>query len=438
MPLEDVARAFERENEIREVMQHDAGGRGYEGRYSTSRNILSQPNDVQVPPAWASIMRQVLELAPPEPSSAADLERRRSFAVAGVIDSRHRGMQPALSTLPEVNVDGGRGSRGATSSASVHSRESGMDPNQLQAMFAKIGAAAPTNNYGQYVRAGRHDLGVLKYEFKTTQDGKQILAAEFVVLATTPAPGARPHAVGEVVTVHWRMSGLTGWKADKEMSRAQGFVTATLEAAGLIAQKNATEPPVVLANGQQIGAGAAWLQQEGFKAIGPDQPLRGRIVTAIGTVHSGKQQQGPVDPNKEAFVIVDFQPSPGVNAPEAIAQRRAQFDAQHGPYVPSAPQAAAPSYGHAVQAAPPPAPPPGYQQQVAPAPATAPYGYAQPQGYGPPGGVPGYAQPPAYPQGNPPGVPAYSQQVAQPAPAYQQPVAQAPAVAPGNFLPRQG
>lgn len=268
-------------------------------------------------------------------------------------------------------------------------------------VFAGIASAKPgSGGFGEYLRAGRHTLGLLKYEHKTTQENKEILAAEFVVLDSQPAPGAQPHAVGEVVSTHWRLSGLNGWKENSELARAQAFVTAVNDLAPEIAALRASDP--------SGGAAVARVQQAGLEMIGAAQPGRGRVVVAVGKPYVPKAERGKApDPTKAGFIVVDFSSAqPGANALEAIAQRRAQFDAQFGPPQLQS-QQPAPSYGHAAQAAPVGQPPAGHM----------------PQGYAP---APGYAQPATQPQGQPPHgyapVAGYAPQWAPPA----QPPAMAP------------
>lgn len=311
-----------------------------------------------------------------------------------------------------------------------------MNPQQMKQMMAKIGAAKPLSNRGQYVNIpGRHTVGVLSYEYKEPNGDKKILATDVVVLESIPAvAGGRTYSVGERLSPHWRMAGLDEWKAGKEMARAQAFVVSTLDAQGQIAQLNTLPKVFDPGTNEMRLQGELWLEQEAFKGLQPDQPLRGRVVVINAHVHVPKDKGGQPKQQatgKDPFVVVDWLPAPptvvkdasgqpvrdvngqvktvDVNSPELIAARRAQWDQQFGPYVPFGAQAAAaataaPSYGHAMQPAPAPtAPPPGY-----PYPGQVPGYPAQPQ-YPAPGQVPpGYpapAQPQYPPQGYPPGVP---------------------------------
>jgi hypothetical protein len=328
-------------------------------------------------------------------------------------------------------------------------------------LFRGIATADPENNFGSYLRSGRHVLGLLKYEVKPTQEGQTIIAAECVMLETTPAPGARPHAVGEIVSLMWRMTGLSkDWQRKNENARAQSFQICVLDAQAHVAQLNTLPPVADPQTGQMISQGQLWLMGEAFNLTKPEQPGRGRVLIAIGgaPVYSKDQAKAQEQMAKgEGYVPVTYQAASGSNVPEMIAQRRAQWDAQFGPPQLFSQMGARPpvqggaSFGHAMQQVPPPAAPPGAWQGhgVQPAPQPAQPGYGAPmqmpqQGYGAPAPAPmqpGYGAPPMQQPGAP----------VQPAPApapqqWQQPPAQvgtpygaqpgqAPAPQPGGMLP---
>jgi hypothetical protein len=315
-----------------------------------------------------------------------------------------------------------------------------MNPQAMQQMMARIGAAKPLNNRGEYIKfVGRHTVGILSYEYKEPSGEKKILATDLVVLESIPAVAGGPaYTPGQRLSAHWRMAGLDEWKAGKEMARAQAFVVSTLDAQAHVAYLNTLPPVIDPVTGQPKSQGQKWIEDEGFKGIQPDQPFRGRVVVINAHVHTPKSKPGqpaPQQTDKDPFVVVDWLPAPSsANSPEAIAARRAQYDQQFGAFVPFSAQAAAataaPSYGHATQAAPMPTqypPPPGYaapaqyapQYQQVPAPAPAQPQYP-PQGYPP--GVP--------PQGYAPG---YPQPVAAPAPV---PGVQPTGTVPGYPLPQ--
>lgn len=250
-------------------------------------------------------------------------------------------------------------------------------------LFRTIGAAAPVNNFGEYLRAGRHVLELLTYQVKRTQEQQTIIAAEFVVLATEPLSGERPHSVGEIVSAHWRMTGLTkDWQVKKEMSKARAFVIALLDAGATIAQMQA----------RSAAEAEAWVQSEGVKLAGLDQPGRGRIVVALGaapTYSKDAEKAAKQRAEGKGFVELTFNAMPGANEPAMVAQRRAALDQQYGPpqlqlAAGAAPAPTGPSYGHAMQPAPVPAPPAQYAQYPGgPAPAPAPVAPTPvPYGYG--------------------------------------------------------
>lgn len=242
----------------------------------------------------------------------------------------------------------------------------------INAILGNLGTAAPLNSFGDYVKPGRHTCEVLKYGYKTTDNNKQIIFAELIVRESTGG-----HAVGDIVSVHWRMT-LTGWEHAREMSRAASFIDALY--------------PGLSAN-DRTARGAAMIQ---------NQAARGRIVVVVGKVTFSKKTKeeaaraGRQLTAADGFTVAEFEPvDPAANTDAAVAQRRAELDRTRP--LPQAPTAA-PSYGHAMQAAPAPAQPPGY-------------GYGQPaaQGYAQPAPVqaqPGYAAPAGYGQPAPTGQPA--------------------------------
>lgn len=274
-------------------------------------------------------------------------------------------------------------------------------------LFRTIGAAAPVSNHGTYLRSGRHLLILLKYEAKPTQEGQTIIAGDFCVQESVGSCGQEAHQPGELVTAHWRMTGLKDWQAKKEYGKAQGFLIALLDAGGTLAQLKA----------QDARRAEEWLQSEGLKLIQPAQPGRGLMVVAASI---GVPVPNKTDPSKPPFVNIGWTVASGMNSPEQVMQRRAAMDQQFGPpmlYGSAAP-APGPSFGHAMQSAPPPsAPPSGYPMAAPGYPPAAPaHGYPSPA----PGYPPGYTGPvPGQPQ-QPTGT------------AYGQP---APAVYPGMLPP---